>query len=58
MYASTGDVAERVAVPELEPPSDAGEFMPDPELSKGFKVNVAAGLSAVEPSKVISGSSL
>ena len=55
MYFSTGTVAERVTVPLLSPPSDAGLLNPDPEDCSGSSSSVALGLSAVDPSKVISG---
>ena len=56
VYFSTGTVADLVTVPLLEPPSDSGSFRPEPDDCKGSSSNVAAGLSAVEPSNVISGS--
>ena len=52
---STGDVAERVIVALLDPPSEAGELRPDPDPLNACKVIVATGLSAVEPSKDASG---
>ena len=52
---STGDVAERVTVPLLLPPSEGVDLVPAPELTRGFNVRVTAGLSAVDPSKVTSG---
>ena len=56
VYFSTGAVAVRVTEPLLLPPSDVGLLIPEPELLKGERLNVAVGLSTVDPSNVISGS--
>ena len=55
MYFSTGAVADLVIVPLLLPPSEVGSLIPDPELLYGIRLKVALGLLAVDPSKVISG---
>ena len=52
---STGEVAVRVTAALLTPPSETGEFRPEPELARACKVSVAAGLVAVDPSKDTSG---
>ena len=58
VYASTGVVAERVTVPVPTPPSEEGEFRPDPEEFSGSKVMFTTGASAVDPVKDISGTIL
>ena len=39
----------------LTPPVEAGEVIPAPEFARGFKVIVATGLVAVDPSNDMSG---
>ena len=50
---SAADVLVIVAL--FDPPSDVTVLYQEPELVNVFKVIVTTGLSAVEPSKVISG---
>ena len=48
-------MAERTTEPLFSPLSDLGLLYPEPEDCSGSNSSVALGLSAVEPSKVISG---
>tara|TARA_R100000808_G_C2047287_1_gene84274 strand:+ start:364 stop:519 length:156 start_codon:yes stop_codon:yes gene_type:complete len=50
-----GAVAVLVIEPAFVPPSEAGELRPEPEFCAANKDSVAVGLSAVDPSKVMSG---